>query len=161
MDLVVIRKFGDPVLGLVAGQVSDINNQTRALVVRMFAAMRKAGGIGLAAPQIGVCERVFVYDVDGVSGAVVNPVITQSSGAVASNEGCLSIPGHFFDLERAQFVTLVGTDPDGFPLEIQAEGLMAMMFQHEVDHLNGLLIIDRAPDHQSKPARRALVLGDL
>jgi peptide deformylase len=159
MQFSAIRKFGDPVLSMVAGEVERVDERVVGLVERMFAAMYNAGGIGLAAPQIGVRERVFVYNVNGVTGAAINPVITHRAGSVPSNEGCLSIPDHFFDLERSAEVTLRGLDLDGEQIELEATGLMAMMIQHEVDHLDGVLILNRAPDSQAKRARRELTLG--
>lgn len=129
----------------------------RRLISDMIDTMRAAPGVGLAAPQVGVLERIFVWEVDEEHGAVVNPEITvRSSDAETDTEGCLSLPGLVYPVERAVAVTVKGMDENGNPLEVDAEGLQAVVFQHEIDHLDGVLFIDRLPEELRAEALRTL-----
>jgi peptide deformylase len=153
-----LRYFGDPVLSLRAVEVVNYDWRLNGLVKGMFAEMYRAGGIGLAAPQIGVSERIFVYDLNGASGVVINPVIIEQSNEGSSHEGCLSVPGYFFDIPRAGRVALRGQDVDGMGIELVGEGRLAEMFQHETDHLDGVLVLDRADAAVAGVAKRALLM---
>lgn len=127
-----------------AKSVSKIDAATRALVEDMVATMRESNGLGLAANQIGVLQKVFVYN-DGTSvGALINPKIVSGKGEQIGIEGCLSVPGLQGEVRRANEVVVRGTDLKGKSVKIKAEGLLARIFQHEIDHLNGTLFIDRA-----------------
>ena len=143
-----ILQFPDPVLKKVARPVKAVTDEIRALIGDMTDTMYDAPGIGLAAPQIGVSLRVIVVDVAWRNGdrhprAYLNPEIVATSGKVKGEEGCLSVPDYGAEVQRASHVVLAALDEDGKPVEVEAEGLQAVCFQHEVDHLNGMLFIDR------------------
>ncbi len=139
-----IVTYGEDVLRSRAEEVTEVNEETKTLIERMYAVLEQSRGLGLAAPQIGVSKRVFVYDIGEGKRAVINPRITRSSGEESSIEGCLSIPGLQGEVPRALRVTLVGLDESGRKIKIRAEGLLARVFQHEIDHLDGKLFVDRA-----------------
>jgi peptide deformylase len=142
-----IRQFGDPVLRQRARPVERIGDEQRALVSNMLDTMRAAPGVGLAGPQVGVLERIFVWEVDDRHGAVIDPVIEERSAAtVVMDEGCLSLPGLTYPVERAEWVAVTGRDARGEPVVIEAEGLLARVCQHEIDHLDGILFVDRLPE---------------
>ena len=139
----------DPVLRKVAKKVSDLELKmplTQQLIDDMFETMRAAPGIGLAAPQVGIGKRIIVVHVgeDGGPYAVINPMLDDFEGEVVATEGCLSIPGIVGDVTRAERCTVTGLDRKGRKFRLQAEGLLARCFQHEVDHLDGVLITDKA-----------------
>jgi len=143
-----ILHFPDPVLKKIARPVKTLTDEIRTLIGDMTDTMYDAPGIGLAAPQIGVSLRVIVVDVgwrdkDRHPRAYLNPEIVASSGKLKLEEGCLSVPGYGAEVPRASHVVLAALDEDGKPVEVEAEGLEAVCFQHEVDHLNGMLFIDR------------------
>lgn len=129
----------------------------------MTETMRAAPGVGLAGPQVGVLERIFVWEVEERSGTLINPVIDQrSSELVEAEEGCLSIPGLLYPVVRSTAVTVSGLDADGKPTTLDAEGLLARVCQHEIDHLDGVLFIDHLPELLRREALaqlRAQVLG--
>ncbi len=142
-----IVKYGEPVLRQVAKPVTRINNETQLLVRRMIDTMRDANGLGLAAPQVGVSARVIVYDPLDKKGVrvLINPVILSMSGEqLEPEEGCLSIPGLVGKVKRAQEIKIKGYDERNHPIVRRVSGLEARVIQHEVDHLNGILFIDRA-----------------
>jgi peptide deformylase len=154
-----VRKFGDPVLRTKALPVERFDAELGTEVQRMGALMNDALGIGLAATQIGVLNRVLVYraDPDELITALVNPVIEWSSEETAkADEGCLSIPGVLVEVERPARVRVVGQGIDGERLEIAADGLEARVIQHEIDHLDGVLILDRISRGARKEAMRAM-----
>lgn len=143
-----LRYYGDPVLRKKADPVASVDPEVRALIAGLFEAMYRERGIGLAAPQVGISRRVFVVDVEGEGGnrtkvALVNPRMVRSSGSVVGEEGCLSIPGIHADVKRHAQVTFEGHDENGAPVTVDAEGLLARALQHELDHLDGVLFIDR------------------
>jgi peptide deformylase len=150
--LAQIRQYPDPVLRLAAKEVEELDETVAGLVDRMTKLMQEARGVGLAAPQIGVLRRVLVYQTDDESPlvALVNPRLTASSeDQETSEEGCLSLGAAtvVVPVERALRVTVAGSTPAGDEVEIEAEGLEARVIQHELDHLDGVLIIDRTtPD---------------
>lgn len=154
-----IRIVGDPVLREVAEEVSDIDGRVVKLTEDMFETMYAAPGIGLAAPQIGVGKRLFVYDLEpdhrGDPHVLVNPRIVETDGEWTYEEGCLSIPGMSFEIVRPKLIHLVGTDLDGNEVSIEADELLSRMFQHELDHLDGVLMTERMdPDTRKVALRR-------
>jgi peptide deformylase len=145
-----LRYLGDPVLRRKADAVTEITPEIRDLVEAMFATMYEEEGVGLAAPQVGRSLRIFIVDVESeeeggtrVRRAFVNPVVRERSGEMIGEEGCLSIPGLRADVKRAARVVVEATDADGKPFRIEAEGLVARALQHEQDHLDGILFLDR------------------
>jgi peptide deformylase len=157
-----VVKFGDPVLKSVASPVGDFGPELRAEVERMIAIMRDGMGVGLAATQLGLLRRLLVFQAgaDGEPTALVNPVIEWLSeeGSLAE-EGCLSLPRVTMDVERPLHARISGRDAEGEPIEIEASGLEARVLQHEIDHLDGVLILDRTSRDQRKGALRALREG--
>ncbi len=154
-----VRKFGDPVLKSRAREISDFDEALRTEVYRMGALMDDALGVGLAAPQVGIPHRLLVYRVvqDGPLCALVNPEITWSSKEKETyEEGCLSLPNVLVDVERPVHVAVAARDEYGAQVTIEASGLEARVIQHELDHLDGVLILDRCPRDQRKEAMRAL-----
>jgi len=154
--------FGDPVLRSRASEITEFGPELAAEAQRMVAIMRDAMGVGLAATQLGALRRLLVFQAgpDAVATAVVNPTIEWLSDELATaEEGCLSLPGIGVDVERALHARVVGVDVDGDPLLLEASGLEARVLQHEIDHLDGVLILDRTPRDQRKGAMRALREG--
>lgn len=151
-----IRIYGDPVLHRLAAKVTDFDDNLRDLVSDMFETMDAAPGVGLAAPQIGVGLRLFVYnypDDDGNPrrGVIINPALSHTpfpegeGSEELDGEGCLSVPGERFSLRRGEKVAIEGVDLEQKPVRIEAEGWLARIFQHEFDHLNGIIYVDRLP----------------
>jgi peptide deformylase len=152
-----IRLFGDPVLTTPADPVETFDKELRVLVKDLTDTMLDAPGAGLAAPQIGVSLRVFTYDVDDTIGHLVNPTIAVLSDDVQDGEeGCLSFPGLAFPTPRKQRVVVNGFTMYGDPVTLEANALLARCVQHEVDHLDGVLFIDRMDPEQRKLAMRAI-----
>lgn len=151
-----IRVFGDPVLKRVAEEITDIDGSLVALSEDMLDAMYAAPGIGLAAPQIGVGKRLFVYDMGDGPGAIVNPVITESDGEWEFDEGCLSVPGLSWTIVRPKIIHLTGYDLDGNEVSLEADELAARLFQHELDHLDGTLLLEYLDEDQVRDAKRIL-----
>jgi peptide deformylase len=158
MSTYTVRTYGDPVLRQVAKPVDDVDGALVKLVDDMVETMYEAVGAGLAAPQVGVQRRLFVYDLDDDAGpqAIINPEIVESSGELYHDEGCLSIPGLRIAIYRPETVLLKGYDLDGNELSIEADDFMGRMFQHEVDHLDGVLMVERLDDEMRKQALRIL-----
>ena len=152
-----IRLFGDPVLTTAAEEVTTFDKELRVLVKDLTDTMLDAPGVGLAAPQIGVSVRVFTYDVDDTIGHLVNPVIgVVSDEEQDGDEGCLSFPGLAFPTKRRERVVASGFTMHGEPVTIEGSALLARCIQHEVDHLDGILFIDRLDAAQRKAAMRAI-----
>jgi peptide deformylase len=145
MAVLKVRRYGDPVLRAKAKPVAEVTPAIRAMVDDMIETMYEEVGIGLAASQVGIPLRLMVVGDEngGAARALVNPVITASGGQVTAEEGCLSIPGIFAPVTRAAWVTLEAQDLEGQPISVQARGFQARVFQHEMDHLDGVLFIDR------------------
>jgi peptide deformylase len=161
--LAQVVKFGDPVLKSRASPVLEFGPGLRAEVERMVGIMRGALGVGLAATQLGVLRRLLVFQAgpDSEPTALVNPEVEWlSEEAVVAEEGCLSLPRVSMDVERPLHARFGGLDVDGEPVRIEASGLEARVLQHEIDHLDGVLILDRAPRAQRKGALRALREGE-
>ena len=145
MAILTIRRYGDPILRRRAQPVPAPTPEIRALIGDMVETMYHLVGIGLAAPQIGVSLRVIVVNDERGSGALplINPLITDKGGSVVDEEGCLSLPGIFGMVERFLWVRVEALDEDGQPRSFEAQGLRARVIQHEIDHLDGMLFIDR------------------
>ena len=148
-----IRTYGDPVLKTVAAAVDDVDGKIVRLVDDMFDTLVDSGnGLALAAPQIGVRKQVVVWDFGDDPTAIVNPEIVESDGEWVYDEGCLSIPGLYVEMARPKQVLVRGVNLDGEIVEIEADELEARMFQHEIDHLQGVLMFDRMTSDQRKDA---------
>ncbi|MHB1848163.1 MAG: peptide deformylase [Acidimicrobiales bacterium] len=154
--VLTIRQYGDPVLKQATKDVEEIDGSVAKLVEDMLETMYAAPGVGLAANQVGVQRRLFVYDIGDGPEVVVNPRITETSGEWAFEEGCLSVPGLSWTIVRPNKVHLVGLDLDGNELSIDAEEYQGRVFQHEVDHLDGTLLIERLDEDQRRQALQAL-----
>jgi peptide deformylase len=148
--LLDVKLYGDPMLRRKAAHVREVTPELRRLIGDMVETMYNQIGIGLAAPQVGIPYRLLVMD-DGKGGAraLINPIITGRGGSVVDEEGCLSLPGIFGEVERSKWVTVQATDEDGNPIDFEAQGLLARVVLHEMDHLDGVLFID----HLSPVAR--------
>lgn len=145
----MLRQRGEP--------VEDFDDELRQLAEDMFEAMYEHEGVGLAAPQVGVAKRLFVMDIrdeETEPRAVVNPVVTEAEGTERGEEGCLSLPGLVGVIERAERIVMEGQDLEGEPVRIEASGLLARCILHEIDHLDGVLIIDRV-----SPIKRKMLLS--
>jgi peptide deformylase len=151
-----IRQYGDPVLKERTREVEEIDGSVVALAESMIDTMYEAPGSGLAANQIGVMRRIFVYDIGEGPRAVINPRIVESDGEWVYDEGCLSIPGLSWDIVRPNAVHLVGLDLDGNELSIEATELEGRVFQHELDHLDGILLVERLDADQRREALKIL-----
>lgn len=156
MPLQSIRLFGDPVLTTPAQPVTVFDKELRNLVRDLTETMLDAPGAGLAAPQIGVSLRVFTYCVDGVIGHLVNPDLDLSEELQDGPEGCLSLPGLAFDTKRAMRVVAKGMNMHGEPVVIEGSALLARAVQHETDHLDGIIFIDRLDAEARKQAMAAI-----
>ncbi|GGK25124.1 peptide deformylase [Pilimelia terevasa] len=157
MSVQSIRLFGDPVLRTAADPVVTYDRELRALVANLTDTMREAGGAGLAAPQLGVGLRVFAFDVDGVDGHIVNPVLDFGDAQEQEGpEGCLSMPGLYFDTRRRMNVVARGFNGYGDPVQVVGAGLMARCLQHETDHLDGVLFVDRLDPAARREAMKAI-----
>ena len=139
-----IRKAGDKVLKEIAEPVARVDKKIRKLIDDMAQTMYNADGVGLAAPQVGVSLRVIVLDVDDELIELINPIIIKSEGCELGNEGCLSVPGVFGEVERFSEVTVTGLNRYGKNITITGTGLLARALQHEIDHLDGILFIEKA-----------------
>jgi peptide deformylase len=151
-----IRQYGDPVLKERTREVDEIDGAVATLVDSMIETMYAAPGTGLAANQIGVQRRIFVYDIGAGARTIINPQIIESDGEWTYDEGCLSVPGLSWEIVRPNAVHLVGLDLDGNEVSIEASELEGRVFQHELDHLDGVLLVDRLNDDQRKEAMKIL-----
>jgi peptide deformylase len=146
MAILAVRRYGDPILRQKARPLAEVTDEVRSIIGDMVDTMHHQIGIGLAATQVGIPLRLLVMD-DGMGGAraLLNPEITQRRGRVVAEEGCLSLPGIFAEVERAEWIRVRAQDEAGQPLDFEARDLQARVIQHEVDHLDGILFIDRLP----------------
>ena len=149
-----IRVMGDPVLRQEAKSIDNIDGRIVQMVDDMVPAMYQAEGIGLAAPQVGIQKRLFVYDIGEGPQTLVNPEIVDSDGEWTFEEGCLSVPGLSFEIIRPKEVHLIGRDLNGNEVSIEADELLARLFQHELDHLDGVLLLDHLERDERKAALR-------
>ena len=148
-----IRTYGDPVLKTKAAAVADIDGKVARLVDALFDTLYTSdSGLAIAAPQVGVQKQIFVWDMDDEPMAIINPQIVESSGEWVYDEGCLSIPGLYVEMVRPKQVLLRGVTVGGDEVELEADELLSRMFQHELDHLNGVLMFDRMEGDQRKQA---------
>ena len=154
----MIRVFGDPVLRQRAAEVDDIDGTLARLADDMLVTMYEAPGLGLAAPQVGVQKRLFVYDLQDDTGpqVIVNPTIVEARGEWLHEEGCLSVPGLAFEIVRPKEVHVTGWDIDGKELSIEGDEMLARLLQHEIDHLDGVLLLQHLDPDQRKQALREL-----
>ncbi|HWT32644.1 MAG TPA: peptide deformylase [Microbacterium sp.] len=161
MTVRAIRLFGDPVLRSTCAPVDTVDDGVRALVRDLEESVALPGRAGVAANQIGVGVRAFSYNVDGVIGYVLNPVVVEVAGEPELiGEGCLSVPGLWHEVPRHPYAKVVGMDLDGNELVLEGEGLMAQALQHETDHLDGKLYIDRLPADVRRVAMREIRESD-
>jgi peptide deformylase len=151
-----IRIIGDPVLKQKTADVTKVDGSFVKLVDDMFVTMYDAPGVGLAAPQVGVQKRFFVFDYDDRPGVIINPVIVESRGEAEFTEGCLSVPGLHWEIVRPAEIHVKGYDLDGNELDLELDDYAARVFQHEIDHLEGVLLIEHLTDGQRQEARKAL-----
>ena len=156
MSELTIRQYGDPVLKERTREVEDIDGSVVSLVDAMIETMYAAPGSGLAANQVGVQRRIFVYDAGDGARTIINPLILESDGEWAYEEGCLSIPGLSWEIVRPNAVHLVGLDLDGNEVSIEATEFEGRVFQHELDHLDGILLVERLDEDQRKDALKIL-----
>ena len=156
-----IRLFGDPVLKTVSAPIESIDDRVTRLVVDLLDSVRLPGRAGVAAAQIGVGLRAFSYNVDGVIGYILNPVVVEVSGEPALvEEGCLSVPGLWYPTMRYPFARVTGIDLAGEPVELSGSGLMAQALQHETDHLDGFLYIDKLDKENRRAAMKEIRESD-
>lgn len=163
MAVLKILTYPDPFLLKKAGPVTTFDAKLRRLVADMFETMRAANGIGLAAPQIGESLDLVVLDIppdeeddEPLVFAVANPEITERRGHARIEEGCLSLPEFYVEVDRAEEIVLEGQDPEGRPIRIEAAGLLAICFQHELDHLEGKLLVNYAGDDEREAYQKAV-----
>ena len=153
-----IRLLGDPVLKQQAAEIDDVDGALVRLAEDMVVTLHEAAGLGLAAPQVGVQKRLFVYDLHEGDGpkTIVNPVVSEHRGEWTYEEGCLSVPGLAWEIVRPKEVHLTGYDLDGNEVSIEADEIVARLFQHELDHLDGILLLERLDPETRKEAMRTL-----
>jgi peptide deformylase len=156
-----VRLFGDPVLKQRSREVEQLDGSLAGLVESMYTTMYEAVGLGLAAPQVGVQKRLFTYDVGEGPSVMVNPEIVETRDEFTYQEGCLSVPGLSFEIVRPKVVTVRGVDLDGRELVIEGDEQLGRLFLHEVDHLDGVLLLDRLEPEVRKEALRVLRNQDL
>lgn len=156
-----IRLFGDPVLKTVSDTITTVDDGVRGLVEDLIDSVMTPGRAGVAAPQIGVNLRAFSYNVDGNVGYIINPVLAEVSGEPEMvDEGCLSVPGLWFQTARYPFARVTGTDLDGNEIELSGTGVMAQALQHETDHLEGKLYLDRLDKESRREAMKQVRESD-
>jgi peptide deformylase len=162
MSVLPIRIFGDPVLRERAREVTDFDEALRRLADDMLETLRAAAGAAIAGNQVGVLKRIFAADVEGATGAYVNPEIVETSEETQEgDEGCLSFPGLFFPTQRPLRARIRAQDVHGEAFTAEGEGMVARAFLHEIDHLNGILFIDHLARHDRKEAMRRIRAGEL
>ena len=153
-----IRLFGDPVLKQKAAEITDVDGNLARLAEDMIVTLHEAAGLGLAAPQVGVQRRLFVYHLQDEPDpkVIINPTISEARGEWTYEEGCLSVPGLSWEIVRPKEVHLTGYDLDGNEVSIEADEITARLFQHELDHLDGVLLLERLDPDTRKQALRTL-----
>ncbi len=151
-----VRVFGDPVLRKVAEEITNIDGKLVRLADEMLETMYAEPGLGLAAPQVGIQRRFFVYDIGDGPQALINPVIHESTGEWVYEEGCLSVPGLYWEIVRPKEIHISGYDLDGNEVSFEADELLARLFQHELDHLDGVLLLDRLDADTRKQAMKTV-----
>lgn len=158
MAIYPIRTFGDPVLRLETKPIKDIDETVALLAKDMIETMYDAPGVGLAANQIGISRRIAVFDAQDELGprVMINPTIVETGGEWEYEEGCLSVPGRYWEITRPAFARVTAIDLDGNEVEYAGDGLMGRVLQHEIDHLHGHLLLDRLPKRVRKKALKEL-----
>jgi len=156
IDPLTIRLYGDPVLRRKSREVEEVNGDIRKLIDNMAKLMYQNKGLGLAAPQVGILKRAIIADVGDGLVSLVNPKILWRQGKDTMSEGCLSIPGINLEIKRSKEVIVEGLTKEGEKVQLGAVGLLARVLQHEIDHLDGILIIDRVPKKKIKPIKKEL-----
>ncbi len=156
MAIYPIRTFPDPVLRSPAADVTEFDEDLARLVEDMLETMYDAPGVGLAAPQIGISKRIFVADIGEGPFVMVNPELVAVSGSWTFDEGCLSVPGRFWPISRPAYAKARGYDVAGEPVEYAGDELMGRVLQHEIDHLGGMLLLERLPRRDKKAALKEL-----
>lgn len=156
MAIFPIRTHPDPVLRLRAAEVTEFDGSLARLVDDMVETMYAAPGVGLAAPQIGVSLRVVVFDAGDGPHHLINPVMEEISGSVDYDEGCLSVPGHYWPIARSSYARARGTDLEGREVVYEGEELMGRVLQHELDHIEGVLLLERLSRRERREALREL-----
>ncbi|TFG45032.1 MAG: peptide deformylase [Gemmatimonadales bacterium] len=154
MSLLPIHLLGSPVLREPSAPVAEVTAEVRRLVDDMFETMEAAEGVGLAANQVGQAVRIAVVDAEGSRIVMINPIISEASGKDREEEGCLSIPDVYGEVTRPERIVLEATGKDGAPYRLEADGLLARVIQHEIDHLDGILFLDRL-----SPMKRRLLVA--
>jgi peptide deformylase len=152
MPIYPIRTFPDPVLGMKASTITSFDDELAKLADDMLETMYDAPGVGLAAPQIGISKRIFVADIGEGPFVMVNPEIAEVDGKWKFEEGCLSVPGRYWHIKRPDYARAVGQDLEGNAVEFDGDELMGRVLQHEIDHLNGTLLLERLPNRVRKAA---------
>lgn len=158
MAIYPIRTFGDPVLRMETKPIVEIDEGVRILAQDMIETMYDAPGVGLAANQIGISRRIAVFDAQDELGprVMINPQVVETEGEWEFDEGCLSVPGHYWEIVRPAFARVQALDLDGNEVEYAGDGLLGRVLQHEVDHLDGHLLLDRLPKRVRKRALKDL-----
>ncbi|MEM8923656.1 MAG: peptide deformylase [Actinomycetota bacterium] len=151
-----VRVFGDPILRKTCDEVTEIDGKLAALADDMLATMYEQPGIGLAAPQVGVAKRFFVYDIGDGPNVLINPVIHEWREEWMYEEGCLSVPGLSWEIVRPKEIHATGLDIDGNEVSMEADELLSRLLQHEVDHLDGILLMDRLEGDTRKDAMKTV-----
>lgn len=151
-----IRVVPDPVLRTPCDEIREITPAVRRLVQDLLDTVNDPGRAGLSANQIGVSLRAFSYNINGKVGYVLNPVLVETKGSQSGDEGCLSLPGLWYDTPRADYARVTGIDLDGKPVVLEGRGIMGRMLQHECDHLDGHVYIDRLEKEERRKAMRQL-----
>ena len=154
MAIYPIRTFGDPVLRTSAAKIEHDYGSLQRLVDDMLETMYEAPGVGLAAPQIGISKRIFVADIGEGPFVMINPEIVEVSGSWTFDEGCLSVPGYYWSIKRPGYAKARGLDIQGNPVECEGDELMGRVLQHEIDHLNGMLLLERLGRREKRQALR-------
>jgi len=152
----VVRTFGDPVLRQRAAEVDELDGDLARLAETMVATMYEAMGLGLAAPQVGVLKRMYTYDLGDGPAVLINPQIVDSHGEWSYDEGCLSVPDVHVEIVRPKVVTVRGIDIDGKEVVFEGDELMGRLIQHEIDHLDGVLMLDRLEPDERKAVLREI-----
>jgi peptide deformylase len=163
LSILPIRTLGDPVLREPCSDVATFDAHLRTLCRDMLETMYDAPGVGLAAPQVGLSLRLFVFDAEGgaAPGVVANPVLSELAGELVEEEGCLSLPSLWAPTPRSAQARVTGLDENGRPMSVMGEGLLARIFQHETDHVNGKMFIDRLEEEERRQVMAALRDRDL
>jgi peptide deformylase len=156
MAIFPIRTYGDPVLRTRAAEIEEIDDAIRRLADDMIETMYDAPGVGLAAPQIGISKRIVVFDAGEGPKVLINPELLETSGTWVYDEGCLSVPGRFWEIKRPAFAHARGLDEQGNEVEYAGEELLGRVLQHEIDHLDGTLLIERLDRRTRKQVLREL-----